>query len=143
MPSYTVDKFLKDLPGSQNQLIDIISQIDATGDWKVIQGIDTIIKHILVALLIPKRSYIFNPTYGCGIYKYLFEPADMTTYELLNDEVSDVISGINISLGVNVTHDILFYRNKKGFQINITVEHDKKQKTVTLDIDESLLKVVV
>jgi len=141
--TYSIEKFLQTIPGSYDKLKDVISKIEYYGDWKKIYEVDVIIKHILTALLIPRRTYIFNPNYGSAIYKYLFEPSDIITYEAISNEIDTVISNISIKPGTKVNHDVLFFRNKKGFRINITVEHKSAKRSLDVDIDESILTIIV
>ena len=141
--SYTIDKFLKNIPGNRDRLKDVISNIDFRGDWVKIYDVDVVLKHLIVALLIPKRTYVFDPEYGSAIYKYLFEPADTITLDALTNEVNEVVSGVSTQPGTTITHDVLFFRNKRGFRIEMTVQHKKTKRTMNVDLDDSILNLIV
>lgn len=139
MASNSFEKVLLESPGSKEKLLDIWSILSPSGDWKEIEGTETVIRRIITNLLISKGSYMFDPEYGSNIFKFVYEPADSVTYEQLRSEINRVVMDNKGS--VNVTSEVLFFKNQRGFRINIIVDTDNGRiKKIPLDINETLLR---
>lgn len=134
------ERFFLESPGSVDRRLDIFSKLSSFGDWIELEGTETIIRRIITNLFIPKGTYVFDPEYGADIYKYIFEQADSITLGNLSEEIRRVVD--QNKEDVDITHEVLFFRNKKGFRINIIINTDDgRVKKVPVDIDETLLRV--
>lgn len=132
------EEFYKIKPGKSKTEKDIDNIIDSFSDFKRIYGIDAALKGILRLLLIVKGTYIFDPELGSGIHKYLFEPADKYTLDAIRSEIDQVIRGHRVER--QITHKVLFFKNKKGFRVDITIQLETGEKRLSVDVDESLLE---
>lgn len=134
------DTFIKNIVGSREELVDVDSIINQLGDLQELKGIDVIIRRILVNLLV--KTYVFDPEYGYNLPKYIFDPTDYKTLSRIENIVQHAID-ISISPSLaKIVPSVKFLSNKKGFKIDLNVEYKGKKDTVTLDVDESLLRTV-
>ena len=90
--------------------------------------------------MIAEDTYVFDPQLGIGLYKYIFEPADVSTKTAIEQEVSGAIS--KYENRADIRHRVLFFRNKKGFRIEFEIEYKGLKKSINIDIDESLLRTL-
>ena len=132
------EEFLLSVPGSKTDIYDMNNIISPTGDWARLQGTAVIIRRIISQLMIPKGNYVFDPLFGENIYQYIFEPADNETQRKLTLTIQEVID--QNKGDVDITHEILWFKNKKGFLVNILIKTNGVVSTVPLEIDEHLLK---
>jgi len=135
-----IERFLTNRPGSEEEIKSMGNTITQSGDFQKLTGIDTIIKSISNLLLIPQKSYIFDPDFGVGLYKYIFEPCDTVTKNDIEVEVGNALSIYENR--VNVNFEVLFFRNRKGFRINLYLEYGDENAKVNVDIDESMLRTI-
>jgi phage baseplate assembly protein W len=90
--------------------------------------------------LTARGTYIFDPDYGSDIYKYVYEPAD----EIVKQ---DIFNELENSLRLyedrgEISYDVAFFSNKRGFVVDITVEYGEDKKTIGVTIDETLLRTM-
>lgn len=139
MPT-NLDSFLKSVPGGKTDLKDLDCYIDKNGDIRRLDNVDVLIKSIVNLLLTAKGTYLFDPEYGCNIYKYMFEPAD----ELVKQDIFVELEGAlrRYEDRGDISYDVTFFSNKKGFIIDISVAYRGEKKTVGITIDETLLRTV-
>lgn len=136
-----IEKFLKTIPGERQTTIkDMFCEIDSHGDFRTLKGVDVIINSIINIILTFKKTYIFDPEFGCDLIKYIFQPADHITK-------SDIESELNMAIARyegrgKVSFDVKFLSNRKGFNITLNVEYKKEKRSATLTLDESLLKAL-
>lgn len=138
MSSRGFEQFLYSIPNERERVFDVDNVISPSADWNKLEGTAVIIRRIISQLLIVKGTYMFDPLFGENILQFLFEPADGETQRRLNDVVTEVIE--QNKENEDVTHEVLWFRTKKGFRINIIVKTHGKLKKVPIDIDETLLK---
>ena len=135
-----IEAFFKNATEVKNDVFDIDSVIDQSGDFKLMFGIDVIVKSMLRSLLIIRGTYFLDKDFGTTLYLYLFEPSDENTKEKIEAEVSRVIS--RYQSGAKVTKKIQFFKNKKGFLIDLYISYKGQTREVSIPIDESLLKTL-
>ncbi len=136
----SLEKFRKVIQGRKNIPRDIDSDIHSSGDFKTLEGIDSIVKGIVNTLLTCDETYLFDPMYGIGLQKYIFEPCDFITKESIENEVKKKLSKYEDR--ANVTPSVSFFKNKKGFRIDLVIKYEGQQKSVHINMDESLLKTL-
>lgn len=135
-----LESFFKNVPGKRSEIFDVDSYIAASGDLKRLEGVNVIIKGIGNLLLTPRGTYIADPEYGCDLYKYVFEPTDDITKQDIYMELERSIKRY-INEG-NISYNVIFYRNKKGFVVNLFISYEGEKKEITVSIDESLLRSI-
>lgn len=135
-----IEKFLNRVPAKKNIPNGIRPKITQSGDFQRTEGIDEIIKSLSNILMIARGTYFFDSKLGSNLYKYVFEPVDMTTKIEIEQELSQSIFEYENRAEIN--YDVLFFRNKKGFRINIYVKYRGEKGKVSIDIDETLMRTV-
>ena len=129
-------RFNQTVAGTRTEISDYLSVIGVTGDFKRVDGIQTILNSWNNILITPKRSYIFDPEYGSDLYKLVFDPADETTQEKIREEVVDTIERYDNRATIkNVS--INFLPNRKGFQVNIDVSYKGSLSQLEMIVDQS------
>lgn len=132
-----LDRFNKNVIGSENKLVDYKSIIASTGDFKRIEDIEVILNSWNNILLTAKRSYVFDPEYGSNLFKMIFEPADERTQNKIIEEVIESIRRYDDRAAItDVT--VEFKVNGKGFNIGIEVDYEGDTTQLNTTIDESL-----
>jgi phage baseplate assembly protein W len=114
------------------------SVIGADGDLKELKDIDVLIRSIYVALTTVKGTYPFNPAFGLGLHKYLFELSDDITLEYLTREVKNTVSTFEPRAVVKT--DIYFSTNRKSIVIDMELEYNKETRKKKIVIDENIIK---
>ena len=139
MPN-TVQDFFTKIPGTKYELKDIDCTISKNGDIKELKGIDVLVRSLYNLLMTKKGSYIFDPDYGAEIYKYLFEPCDDATKEDMYQDIEMAIR--KYETRAKISYQINFMSDKKGFILDVYIKYKGEQRTVTISIDESMLKTL-
>lgn len=129
-------RFNQTVAGTRTDISDYLSVIGVTGDFKRVEGIQTILNSWNNILITPKRSYIFDPEYGSDLYKLVFDPADETTQEKIREEVIDTIERYDNRATIKNV-EISFLPNMKGFQVNIDVSYKGNLSQLGMVIDQS------
>ena len=137
----SLDAFFTNISGKSNEIMDVDNNIVASGDFRKLLGIDAIIKRINNLFLISESTYFFDPTLGTGLYKYIFEPVDIQTKNNIESAIRNIIQNV-AGPEINIGYEVLFFKNKKGFRINMTISYRGEKKSVSLDIDETILKTI-
>lgn len=132
-----LERFLKRVPGRKHDLLDVDCTIGYNGDLKTLDGVDVIVRSIINLLLTIRGTYLFDPEYGCDLYKYVFEQSDSITEQDIYMELARAIRRYEDR--ANITYDVIFFSNKKGYRVNLNIEYENKSKRVSLNIDETLL----
>lgn len=135
-----LEDFFKKIPKRNNELRTVSSTINSYGDFKELISVDAVIKNIQIDLLIPNGTYIFDPEFGVGIHKFLFEPVNDITKRRIENLVNGVVA--RNKEHTNVTFQVLFFKNKKGFKINFVIEYRGKRTPASVTINESLLRTI-
>jgi len=133
------ERFFLESPGDKDSIPDIWSSLSSFGDWKFLEGTETIIRRIITNLFISRGSYVFDPELGSNIHKFIFEQADTITLNNITEEVRRVVD--QNKGDVDITFNIQFFKNQKGFRINLLINTNGRVKKVPLDINETLLRV--
>ena len=119
---------------------DIDNTITGFPDFVKIKGIDVIIKEIIRSLVIVRGSYVFDPSYGSGLHRYIFEPIDTVTLRNIEREIESAIDRIDTVYTVN--YNVRFFKDKKGYRIDISIKDENSiSKDFVIDIDESVLTI--
>lgn len=117
-------------------LVDYISTIGVSGDFKKINDIEVLLNSWSNILITPKRSYQYDPEYGSDLYKLVFEPADETTLERIKDEVSTNLMLYDDRAGINDIA-VTYFDDQKGFALSIDVEFNGNTKRLDVILDEN------
>jgi phage baseplate assembly protein W len=131
-----LDKFKKSVIGSINIPQDYTPVIDQSGDFHRITGLNVVLNSWNDVLLTPVGTYDHDPAYGSNLYKYVFEPADITTSNAIKDEIKSCLSTYDDRASVS-SIDVKFLKNGKGFSFNVFVEYNNQQGQLSGKIDES------
>ena len=132
-----LDRFNKEVIGSEGRIFDYSSTISSKGDFKKVIDIEVIILSWNNILLTPTRSYIDDPEYGCDLYKMVFEPSDETTKERIRSEIEDKLLFYDDRATITKI-DINFLSNRKGFSVAIHVNFKGDKSQLKAIIDENL-----
>lgn len=135
-----IEQFFRKIPGTRSELKDIDPYIDNIGDFRSLRNIDVLIRSIINLLLTAKGTYLFDPEYGCNLYKYVWEPADQITQEDIYMELEQSLRRYE-DRG-DISYDVLFLANRKGFIVNLSIQYRGTKKKVSITIDESILKTL-
>ena len=139
-PNNYLEKFKKIVPGNKNLPVDIDCRIGPSGDLKRLTGIDVIVSGIIRILLTSQGTYLFDPQFGLGLHRYIFEPKDEITREKIQ---SDVQSSLRRYEGrAKIKTNVRFLKNIKGFAVDVTVDYDGQNKKLSINVDESLLRTL-
>ena len=146
MQSYSIstnnslEKFRKNIAGKKNIPQDIDSKFNPSGDFVSLEGIDTIIRGLTTILLTSSDTYLFDPTFGVGLYRFIFEPQDEVTKSEIEEEVSNAIS--RYESRASISSSVVFLTNVKGFRVDIFIKYQGEQRRVHVTIDESLIRTL-
>jgi len=84
-----LDRFKKQVIGSEETLHDYLPTIASIGDFKRLNDLNVIINSWNNILLTPRGTYLHDPEFGSDLYKYVFEPADDNSVDGIIREVID------------------------------------------------------
>jgi len=135
-----IEKFFNKVPAKKKIPSGTRPKITQSGDLQRTEGIDEIIKSLSNVLMISKKTYFFDPGLGCNLYKYVFEPVDISTKMEIEQELSQSIFEYENRAEIN--YEVLFFKNKKGFRVNIYVKYRGEKRKLSIDIDETLLRTI-
>jgi phage baseplate assembly protein W len=80
---------------------------------------DSINQNILLILMTPIRSAWFNPTIGCMVMEYLFDPLDAFTAQKIRSEIMNVLPR-NLETRVQITGvDVIPDFDNQNYYISI------------------------
>jgi phage baseplate assembly protein W len=130
-----LNRFFKQVIGSENTLRDFLPKVSARGDFKRIQNLSVILSSWNNILLTPRRTYLNDPDFGSNLYKYVFEPADENTIESIRSEVIDRIS-LYDDRAVLQDVEIQLMTNGTGYNVIITADYEGQRGTLSIDFDE-------
>jgi len=131
------EEFIKSVPGNKDVNFDVGVNIVPHADFETLNGPDVIVRRIINILLIKRGTYVFDPEFGEDILQFIFEPADEVTHSGIEQIISNAIE--QNKGDEDIGFEVLFFRNKKGFRVNIILTTDGIVKNFPLDVDESLL----
>lgn len=128
-----VNKFKKQVIGSAGKIYDYIPTITPYGDFKRITDIDVIVNSYSVILQTPSRTYDHDPTFGCDLTRFIFEPADEITRMQIDDVLRSQLFALESRAKLK-TFNITYYNNGKGFLLDIVVSYNNTQKQISVPI---------
>lgn len=131
-----LDRFSKEVIGSDFTIYDYLSKITASGDFKRIRDIDVIINSWNNILTTPRRTFLFDPNYGSDLHKIIFEPLDDNTIERIKIEVEQQLMLYDNRATIE-DMEVLIKPNGKGFELNILAEFEGKQGSLSLSFDDT------
>lgn len=131
-----IDKFKKSVIGSNASIFDYTDKISPSGDFKRISNLEAILNSWNNILLTPKRSCDHDPEYGCDLYKFIFEPADVMTMNEIKSEILNSLSTYD-DRATPSDVEVKFLSNRKGFMVNVFVEYENQEGQLSATIDES------
>ena len=126
-----LDRFNKDVVGSQDKLKDYLSVISSIGDFKRIADLNVILNSWNNILLTPRGTYLHDPEFGSDLYKYVFEPADDTTVDNVKREI---VERITVYDDRAVIEDIRITIQNDGKRFNVEVYVNYQGEKGILDV---------
>ena len=130
-----IEIFEQNVAGQADQIYDYQALVSATGDYKLLSGLDVVINSIRNLLLTPLGSYPFDPTYGSLLYKKVFEPADDATAQSIEFEVRDRIREFEDRISITKVQST-FFENEHAFKVEIYISKKGITGQVTLQFNE-------
>lgn len=135
-----IERFLNNKPGTINEISSLSATITQSGDFRLLTGIDALVYSVSNLLLTTKRTYVFDPDFGVGLSSYIFEPCDATTKKQIESEIGRTLA--EYETRAQIDFEVLFFKNRRGFRINLYIKYGDEQATTKLDIDESILRTL-
>lgn len=137
----TLERFQKNIIGSQNRISDYVAEISSAGDFSRVTDIQVILNSWNNILLTPTRSYVANPEYGSDLYKYVFDPADDVTIEAIKDEIRyRLMLYDNRALLTNIS--VTYMSDGKGFIVDIDMKYKNNTASMMVEFNsQSALKL--
>jgi len=135
----TLENFVETIPGSIRTPYDVLPKVDSTGDLKKIKGIDVIVTSVRNLLLTSKGSYVFDPEFGVGIHRYIFELFDDRTKDNITNDINVAIR--RYERRAKITTNVRKMKGgKKGFKVDLDIKYEGENRSISINYDESLLK---
>ena len=138
MKPNSLEKFQQTSVGSRGRIVEYLAKISPTGDLQKVVDLNAILTSWNNILTTPLRTCSFDPEFGSELYKYVFDPADITTMEKINNEVRYRLNSFD-DRAVITDVKIEFLSNRKGFNVTVFVKYDRQYGQVTSVITQSLL----
>lgn len=138
MENNSINFFDKYIKGRSGEIYDYQATISETGDFKRLEGIDSIINQIRNLLLTPLGHYPFDPTYGSLLYKQLFEMADNVTKTRIQYECKQRVERYIPQIKVEKV-TVVPFSNKKGFKVEVHIQRQGVKGKVSLSIPEKVM----
>lgn len=135
-----VERFMNNIPSITSDIVDIDNIISAGGDLSVIVGVDVIVKALTRLMLINNRTYLFNPTFGVGLPRYLFEPSDIGTQSTIINAVKTEVA--KYETRAQVIPNIIFTDNYNGFILSLKITYMGTTKTANIQVNKDLLQAI-
>ena len=131
-----LDKFNYTSVGSSGRIIDYNSKISPKGDFSKIFDLDAIITSWKNILITPKGSMDHDPEFGSNLYLFLFEPSDTNTSEAIKNDIVQSLATYDNRARIEKIN-VVFFKNKKGFNVNIIVDYNGSNTSLAVPIDEN------
>ena len=128
-----LDKFKGTSVGSAGRLVDFTAKISPSGDFSKLFDIDVIINSWNNILTTPKGSVDHDPTYGSGLYLYVFQPADNQTMLGIKDELRSSLMAFDNRASLT-SINIIFLKNMKGFVVDTIVKYAGRTSNLNLNM---------
>ena len=131
-----LDRFRKEVSGSDNRLQDFLPKITSAGNFQKIYDIDVIIASWNNILITPRRTHLHDPDYGSDLHKMIFEPVDDETIEAIKREVEERIEKYDDRARIEDIQ-VRLISGGKGFEVDVYVDYDGDMGTLSLRFDDS------
>ena len=122
------DKYIK---GRVDEIYDYQPVISESGDFKRLEGIDSVVNQIRNLLLTPLGHYPFDPNYGSLLYEQLFELADAATANTIKYECKQRVEMYVPKITVEKV-DVTLFNDKKGFKVEVYINREGVKGKVSL-----------
>lgn len=133
-----LNRFKNTTIGSANKDINFTDKLLSTANLEKYEGINAIIESWKNILMTPEGTADHDPEYGSKLSRYIFEPHDETTQELISDEIRTKLMTYDNRATIGRIK-VLPYRNSKGYVVVITVRYKGEEKELRQPVDESLV----
>lgn len=131
-----LDRFRKEVTGSDDRLHDFLPKITSAGDFQQIKDIDVIIASWNNILITPRRTHLHDPEYGSDLYKMIFEPVDDQTVDQIKREIEYRIQKYDNRASIDEIQ-VRLISNRKGFEVDIYVTYEGEKGTLSIRFDDS------
>lgn len=132
-----LDRFNKQISGSQSRIYDYIEKISPSGDFTKIEGIEVIMSSWNNILISPEGTGPFDKNYGSKLLEFIFDPVDEVTANNIKIEVENKLMQYEDRAKI-LDIQINFLNNKKGFNVIVDVEYKGKKDRLSTIIDEAV-----
>jgi len=132
-----LDRFNYQITGSNSKVFDISAKISPSGDFAKLQGLDVILSSWNAILLTPVGTYPFDDEFGSKLLKFIYEPADSQTSRNIQTEIITKLSRYD-DRGTVRKISVKYLPDRKGFNVDITVEFNGVEGKVSATIDENV-----
>jgi len=131
-----LDRFRKEVIGSNNKLHDFLPKITSAGDFQKINNLNVIISSFNNILITPRRTHIHDPEYGSDLHLMIFEPIDDQTIDQIKQEIEYRIQKYD-DRAVIEDIDVRLISNNKGFEVDVYIEYEGDTGSLSLRFDDS------
>ena len=131
-----LDRFNREVIGSESLVRDYLPLISSIGDFKRINGLNVILNSWNNILLTPRGTYIHDPEFGSDLYKYVFEPSDETTVEGIKREIIDRILTYDDRATIDNVQ-VTVQNNGKRFDVKIYANYQGEIGTLDVKFDDT------
>jgi len=137
-----LEKFEKLFSGDHaNVLTGPDNVLDVHGDLRELEDIDLLVKNCFIVLQTIKRTYLFDPEFGCALQKFVFEPSNEYTIHEVRREVEyalrNYVDKAKFTVDVKINNKV-----KKNIIVTVTLSYKEKTRKVRIMINEDFLKTV-
>jgi phage baseplate assembly protein W len=131
-----LDRFRKEVTGSDNRLQDFLPKITSSGDFQKVTNIDVIISSWNNILLTPRKTHLHDPEYGSDLHKMVFEPIDDQTIDSIKIEIEDRIQQYDDRAIIDDIQ-VRLIAGGKGFEVDVYVDYEGETGTLSLKFDDA------
>ena len=128
--------FSDSVVGSKDVISDYDDRISSIGDFRVLKGINALVKSLKNLLLTPLGTYPFDPEYGSELYKKVFELVHSDTKEQIRFEVEDRVLQFDPRIQIENVF-VEYYSNLKGFRVSVFIRYDGQTEPIILDYNQT------
>jgi len=138
MKPNSIEKFRQTSVGAKGRIVEYLPKINPAGDLQKVMDLQAVLTSWNNILTTPLRTYTFDPEYGSELYKYIFDPADISTLQKIDDEVRYRLPSFDDRAAITDVK-VEFLPNKKGFNVTVLVKYERQYGQITSVITESVL----
>jgi phage baseplate assembly protein W len=137
-----LDRFNKQVRGSEKRIFDYLPKITAKGDFKRINDLNVIINSWTNILMTPRRTYINDPEYGSDLHLQVFEPTDDISVETIETEILDRLRIYDDRASI-VNLQVFTAKNQKGFSVEMTVDFEGLKEDISISFDDTTFREIL